>query len=803
MIDSEIAALCLAESAGETTNVAELVVALRSGNFSALRERLAPLVDASTVEEFRAVTKDVAGSIAATDGECTLLLVAALCSQVYLQANWTGPDVACDVPFNPNMSADADSDLCKALRDDLTIDGEEVYERVRGCTYLWLAVEFLKYVGDLRTTPVWKGRAAFLWQRSLEDANDHGAGHSAALLKQSLEDLVDYDLSFLPDEAQAAVVLEIAQRMTWYQRNKRFEEFIRSVCDKLNFAFLLTGEEGIRRKYQTLKFAQLVVKAENLSPNTVAQGGGMAAPQNKALLEFDETTDILEAPKFDTDAEEVALGALQQCVLLAQCHQLWTTHSIHDEMMLIEINAMAQRTLVTKKQETDGMWTSNWLVFSCGLWFRCKTEYHRTKTRERATFQLQALVDQFNDEDTTGGHRMRYAYQTNYPPRHNLQWELGMRMMKMGMVLTAFEHFEKLKMWPEAVDCLIVAGRKQQALDLINSLLKEQETPRLWCCLGDLECNPEHYQKAWDSSGERSGRAQRALGHYYYKKGELSQAVEHYGRAVLLNPLHTSIWFNTGCAQMRLNRFSEAMVSFQRCCSIGGEDADAWGNLAACFVNCDRLLDASRAIEQAVKRARGNYRMWDSYLGIHLRLRDIPGCVRALNALIQCDHVKEIDADVVGLLVSECPRDDKALVGQLVKFCELLATKRSDALTWRYNADMAEKNEAWSDVWRCRLNELRLIQARIWDVEVSEFVRLLAALVDNLKALLALCDARREGDGLSGLLMSVRNCGKKLNIRMDQSGLSTNTEATRYQEEIREAQQLLERVIQERNMIEE
>ena len=33
----------------------------------------------------------------------------------------------------------------------------------------------------------------------------------------------------------------------------------------------------------------------------------------------------------------------------------------------------------------------------------------------------------------------------------------------------------------------MVAGRKQQAIDLINTLIKEQETPRLWCCLGDLE----------------------------------------------------------------------------------------------------------------------------------------------------------------------------------------------------------------------------------------------------------------------------------------------------------------------------
>lgn len=34
---------------------------------------------------------------------------------------------------------------------------------------------------------------------------------------------------------------------------------------------------------------------------------------------------------------------------------------------------------------------------------------------------------------------------------------------------------------------------------------------RLWCALGDLTLKEEHYETAWQRSGQRSTRAQRSL----------------------------------------------------------------------------------------------------------------------------------------------------------------------------------------------------------------------------------------------------------------------------------------------------
>lgn len=98
-------------------------------------------------------------------------------------------------------------------------------------------------------------------------------------------------------------------------------------------------------------------------------------------------------------------------------------------------------------------------------------------------------------------------------------------MMRMGMVSTAHEQFKALRMWPEAVECLMVAERNVEAEDMIKEQLREQESPRLWCCLGDVEKDPRHWEKAWELSGKRFARAQRSLGRHYMMKGETEKAI--------------------------------------------------------------------------------------------------------------------------------------------------------------------------------------------------------------------------------------------------------------------------------------
>eukprot|EP00971_Amphidinium_carterae_P163640 3244549-Amphidinium_carterae.1 len=127
----------------------------------------------------------------------------------------------------------------------------------------------------------------------------------------------------------------------------------------------------------------------------------------------------------------------------------------------------------------------------------------------------------------------------------------------------------------------MVAGRNVEALKLVHDLLEISPSPRLWCCLGDLEKDPKHYETAWELSQHRYARAQRSLGRHHFKHGDVAKAVESFKAALSINPLHADIWFTMGCAEMKLERWDDAVSTWSRCLGVDDENSEAWANLAA------------------------------------------------------------------------------------------------------------------------------------------------------------------------------------------------------------------------------
>lgn len=72
------------------------------------------------------------------------------------------------------------------------------------------------------------------------------------------------------------------------------------------------------------------------------------------------------------------------------------------------------------------------------------------------------------------------------------------------------------------------------------------------CSLGDLNNDAECYQKAWQVSKGRFGRAQRALARLAQNRKDFAGAVEHWDLALRINPLHPSGWFSLGYAAMQV-----------------------------------------------------------------------------------------------------------------------------------------------------------------------------------------------------------------------------------------------------------
>jgi hypothetical protein len=51
---------------------------------------------------------------------------------------------------------------------------------------------------------------------------------------------------------------------------------------------------------------------------------------------------------------------------------------------------------------------------------------------------------------------------------------------------------------------------------------------KLWCLLGDATDNPLYYEKAWELSGRKSGRAQRHWALYYYNRKQVAHILNEF-----------------------------------------------------------------------------------------------------------------------------------------------------------------------------------------------------------------------------------------------------------------------------------
>lgn len=319
-----------------------------------------------------------------------------------------------------------------------------------------------------------------------------------------------------------------------------------------------------------------------------------------------------------------------------------------------------EETLPYATRVIDGG-SSNWQVYTQALLVRSRIEGYKSRTVERGVLQLQALVDQVIAETSEGGasngatggeqgattflprakpsesapvsERLKYIHQLSTPPRWALEAELASRWASLGGLRTALDIYERLEMWAEASLCLAATDDEKKAIRMVrkqlfhpitttNSDVAEQgseavevyegpeldplpaDAPRLFCILGDLENNPSYWDQAWTISNHRYARAQRTLGKYYLRDGQLPKADEAYAKSLSVSPQNAATWFSLGCVRLELRRWRGAVTAFQRSVQLEDEDGEAWSNLAAALLHLppddDDVVDVSQTSSTAL-----------------------------------------------------------------------------------------------------------------------------------------------------------------------------------------------------------
>ncbi|KAJ2776330.1 hypothetical protein H4R18_005727 [Coemansia javaensis] len=468
----------------------------------------------------------------------------------------------------------------------------------------------------------------------------------------------------------------------------------------------VTGAKGKRTKFQTFDVAQLVLLAKSARP-AGDRGSGGAMPEEMEL----NSDLLLERVTFSDPDSELAnqedLHPIDKCLLLALCLNVQNENPAHG------LTSEQMMPFITRVLDRPG----NWSVYTMGLLLRSRLEATKTRTVERATLQVQALVDQITRplpgaDEAGAAERLRYMQALALPSHWALERELAGMFMELGVVRSALDIYERLQMWDDVVSCYTLLGQTEVAERiLLRELDAAPDRPKLWCALGDLRRDPELWRKAWDVSGQRFARAMRSLGAHHFARDEFAEAVECYRRAVALNPLLENSWFVLGCAAMKIQDWSVAADAFIHVVSIDQNNGESWNNLATAYLRMgpEHRVRAMHALREAVKYLSDSWRVWSNLVHVGMWLGMFSSVVNALGRIIDLRVAKDgaacVDLDVVRSLIGRLVHGTaiQGLTGDDAARAEQrLAAQVESLLVNRIEARITSSPQLWramADFW--------------------------------------------------------------------------------------------------------
>eukprot|EP01102_Stenamoeba_stenopodia_P012119 TRINITY_DN3785_c0_g1_i1.p1 TRINITY_DN3785_c0_g1~~TRINITY_DN3785_c0_g1_i1.p1 ORF type:complete len:454 (+),score=124.72 TRINITY_DN3785_c0_g1_i1:219-1580(+) len=406
---------------------------------------------------------------------------------------------------------------------------------------------------------------------------------------------------------------------------------------------------------------------------------------------------------------------------------------------------------------------NNWMVHSTCLFIKSRLESEKYRTAERAVLQLQALVDQFNDEDSHVKDRMRYVFCVAFPPRHLLKRELGSRFIALGVAASALQIFEELEMWDEIVQCYAVMEKEKKAEAIVRERLALGETPELWTLLGDLTKDEHCYRTSWKLSNHRYSRAARSLARYLLAVNRCQESIEFFEAALAINPLYATAWFSMGCAAMRIEDWNKAIKAFGRAVHLEPEDGQAWNNLASVYIRLKQKKEAWNALQEGLKFEYDNWKMWLNFLYVSMDLHHMHHAVQAFYRLI--DLNQEVDTEILGMLTSyaiddfNLSRKDSILMHQVQDLFRTITAKTSSVSPiWSLYGKLLLTLGDEEQGLECFFKRARTVQVSGWDRDKTLFDQVVAGALELVDACVSHC---KDAKKVYSVKLFVRGLAKK------------------------------------------
>jgi len=206
------------------------------------------------------------------------------------------------------------------------------------------------------------------------------------------------------------------------------------------------------------------------------------------------------------------------------------------------------------------------------------------------------------------------------------------------------------------IKCYTQLGRREKAEAVIREQLAVEETPAMWCYLGDVTDDDQYYQKAWELSHGRYARAQKCMAYLRLRRGEFEECLSCFEKTLKVNPLQIGVWFSYGCASLATKNYKQAVEAFRRCVTIETDNFEAWSNLATAHIRCGHKAKAFMCLQEALKCEYENWRVWENYMLCGIDIGEFEEVMRAYHRLLDL-HQKHADTQVLGVLVHACNED--------------------------------------------------------------------------------------------------------------------------------------------------
>jgi tetratricopeptide (TPR) repeat protein len=482
----------------------------------------------------------------------------------------------------------------------------------------------------------------------------------------------------------------------------------------------VTGVLGKRTKFQQFETSQLAISAiSNLSVKSSTNVPTKLQLNDDTLLEHTEF--------FTTEMDQFKgnLNPLDQSILLSYCLNVKNTNpddGLTTEQMLPYVARVLENP-------------NNWSITTMALLLRSRLEAHRSRTVERSCLQLQTLVDQWREQqnDASPSERMLHVFSLLLPSKWEMEKELGLRFISIGVMRSALEIFERLELWENAISCHQMLEQPKKAEELIQKLLEQTpESPKLWCLLGDVQGNINHFQKAWDISNHKYSRAMRSLGARYFQLQEWQKSIDCYEQALAINPLFENSWFVMGCASLRVENYNVAANAFGRVTQLDSGNSEAWNNLASVHIKTKKLVEAFGCLKEAIKVNYEAANIWENYLFVSVDIGEFAEAIRAMERIfairIEKHDMKDysVDEQVLEIIVTAVNENVEDANGQpcsvhakkLYSLLELITSKYSShtlylicAIFYRGQRDFAKSLEFYERAYRLMLHNPEIMES--------------------------------------------------------------------------------------------